>query len=203
MPGAPRSANAPIIGWTTGEPVSRTLAAATVDVPNPDEREPSVSTVNDTAVEVERPATLKFAVAMMLVGAGVRLIDIIVTTANQELLADLTRQQLEQQNLEATPDVINSAVNSAITLSVFGGIVAIILWLWMARMNHDGRKWARTVSTVFFVIAIASFLFTLTTPAPGISRLIAIASLLAGLGAIIGLWREDTSEYYRELDYRG
>jgi hypothetical protein len=40
-----------------------------------------------------------------------------------------------------------------ITVVVVSGLVPIVLWLWMARANGQGRNWARILSTVLFALA--------------------------------------------------
>ena len=36
---------------------------------------------------------------------------------------------------------------------IVSGLVAIALWLWMARATRQGRNWARILSTVLFGLA--------------------------------------------------
>lgn len=184
----------------TQRPSTRTTPnPVTVVIPETPMKGTHMSTHTEhTVAGVERPGTIKFAVAMMITGAVLRLVDMIITASSKSQLAELTRQQVESQGLEASTEVLNAAVNQAVTITMMSGIVAIVLWLWMARMNHTGRKWARTLGTVFFVIAVFSFLFTLTTPAIGISRVVATLSLLVGLAAIIGMYRQDSSDFYAE-----
>jgi CDP-diglyceride synthetase len=75
------------------------------------------------------------------------------------------------------------------------------LWLWMGRANKRGRSWARITATVFFVVLTAGESALLIALHAG--RLLYLSFILlslvywlAGLRAIVLLWRRSSSDYY-------
>jgi hypothetical protein len=102
--------------------------------------------------------------------------------------------------------------------SAVGAALGVALWLWMASANRAGRKWARTTSTVLFVISTlgtASLLLLLRpllhlTAALGgsasdivlVSVLFAVGIWVLGLATIVLLWRTESSDYYAAMAYR-
>jgi len=77
--------------------------------------------------------------------------------------------------------------------SVLIWVVSIGLWVWMALMNKAGRSWARIVATVLFGLYTLYLLFFVIRAGAG--ALVPVLTWLIGLGALILLWRKDTSEY--------
>jgi hypothetical protein len=76
------------------------------------------------------------------------------------------------------------------------GIFSIGLWLWMAWATARGKSWARIASTVIFGLGtlvtlgfVASFRSILV--------ILPILEFLAGLGAVILLWRPDSSAFFK------
>jgi len=103
--------------------------------------------------------------------------------------------------------------------SIVVGIVAVLVWLWIAWKNRAGRNWARVVATVFFGLSclglpelltgghLSAMPSTLTTadgatiavpPLAVPAWLIAagMVNWLLGLAIIILLWQRDASRYY-------
>lgn len=103
--------------------------------------------------------------------------------------------------------------------SIVVGIVAALVWLWIAWKNRAGRNWARVVATVFFALSclglpgllsdgrLPAMPSTLTAadgatvtvpPVPVPAWLIAagVVNWLLGLAIIILLWQRAASGYY-------
>ena len=103
--------------------------------------------------------------------------------------------------------------------SIVVGIVAVLIWLWIAWKNRAGRNWARVVATVFFALSclglpelltgghLSAMPSTLTTangatiavpPLAIPAWLIAggVVNWLLGLAIIILLWQRAASQYY-------
>jgi hypothetical protein len=86
-------------------------------------------------------------------------------------------------------------------------LVAIALWLWMARANGQGRNWARILSTVLFGLATLQLRGDFTQPVShagfGVTVLyygstaLFIAAWLAGAAAVWQLWRPASSAFYK------
>jgi hypothetical protein len=106
--------------------------------------------------------------------------------------------------------------------SVVVGIVAVLIWLWIAWKNRAGRNWARVVATVFFALSCLGLpelltggrlstmpsTFTATDGAtialPPLAMpawVIAACAVnwLLGLAIVILLWQRAASQYYNAV----
>jgi hypothetical protein len=95
-----------------------------------------------------------------------------------------------------------------ITVAIVSGLVAIALWLWMARANGQGRNWARILSTVLFGLATLQMIDQASVQ-PGKSWshvgvgvlvlfvIVPVLGWLVGLAAVWLLWRPASSEFFK------
>jgi hypothetical protein len=98
---------------------------------------------------------------------------------------------------------IDAAYSVAIVAGVIGGIIAVLLWLWMAWKNGQGRSWARVVATVFGGLNLLSTIFSLTSPqADGLSISISLINLVLAGAILVFLWRKESSAYYDAVSRR-
>lgn len=138
------------------------------------------------------PTSVQTAVKLMYAGAALSLIELIVSLA--------TIASLKSAILKKFPHYTSSQVHSAEVAIVAGvvieAVIAIGLWLWMARANAAGRNYARITGTVLFVVYTLFLLLDLRRPSVGIGLIFAVLVWLAGLGAVVMLWRKDSSEYF-------
>ncbi len=77
---------------------------------------------------------------------------------------------------------------------IFLGLITISLWIWMARANRAGKNWARITATVFF--GFNTLILDINRGDPLVSLLIWLFVWLVGLGAIVQLWRRNSSQYF-------
>jgi hypothetical protein len=145
--------------------------------------------------ETQRPAaptSVQTAVKLMYAGAALSLIELVVSLA--------TVASLKSAILKKFPHYTSAQVHSAETAIVAGvvieAIIAIGLWLWMARANGAGRNYARITGTVLFVVYTLFLLVDLRRPTASVGLVFAALVWLAGLGAVIMLWRRESSEYF-------
>ena len=103
--------------------------------------------------EVRRPAappSLQKAVRFMYTGSALSIIGIVVniTAANATARSILTH---DHKSLTATQ--ISQAADGVRVLYVIVGLIAAVVWLWLARYSLAGRNWARITGTVLFGLA--------------------------------------------------
>lgn len=138
------------------------------------------------------PNSVQTAVKLMYAGAALSLIELVVTL--------ITISSLKSAILRKFPNYTSSQVHSAEIAIVAGvvieAVIAIALWLWMARANAAGRNYARITGTVLFAVYTLFLLLDLRRPSVGIGLVFAALVWLAGLGAVIMLWRRESSEYF-------
>ena len=133
------------------------------------------------------PRTVKTAVLLMYAGAAVTAVTLIVTVvtihsieSTMETKANYTPQQAHQL-------VVAAIVEALITLG---------LWLLMAWANRSGQNWGRMVATVLFVANTIGLLLALLRGADAVNLVFAVLVWLIGLGAIVLLWRKESSQFF-------
>lgn len=145
-----------------------------------------------------RPSSVRTAVILMYVGAGVSAISLIATIAFSGRIKNAVGKALRtaKTSKPLTAAQIHSVENIYLVFAIVVLLVGVGLWLWMAWANGRGRGWARVLATVFFgldtLFVLASLLRTGHT-----ASTLALTSLewVVGLVAIIFLWLRDSTEY--------
>jgi hypothetical protein len=150
--------------------------------------------------------TVRAAVWLMCAGAAITAGNLIITLAY--ILADIggLEATLRQEHPSHTAAQISQQYTIAVTMVPVTLLVAIALWLWMARVTGQGQHWARKQSTQLFGLAtlklISGFGFPgihvgsgpggLTGgPAPSTDGRTRAASILQSTDAASGMSRAD------------
>jgi hypothetical protein len=150
-----------------------------------------------------QPSTLRNAVRLMWVGAGLALIGVIITLAftskiksavtTAALKANATNRADGKTSSILSASQIHTLANATVVLLAVFGVVGVLLWAWMAWANNRGSNWARIVATVLF--ALNTIALILEFGRASISIIAILLGWLVGLGAIILLWRRETTAY--------
>jgi H+/Cl- antiporter ClcA len=150
-----------------------------------------------------QPASLRNAVRLMWAGAALALIGVIITLAFSSKIRSAVNKAAVKANATRrgegksvlTASQIHSLASVTIVLLAVVGIIAVLLWVWMAWANNRGSSWARIVATVLFGLNTISFFLEVGRAS---ITIIAIAvGWLIGLVAIVLLWRKETSAYIK------
>jgi hypothetical protein len=154
-----------------------------------------------------QPSTLRNAVRLMWVGAGLALIGVIITlvftskiknaVTKAALKANATNRANGATSKILTTSQIHTLANATVVLLAVFGVVGVLLWAWMAWANNRGSNWARIVATVLF--ALNTIALILEFGRASISIIAILLGWLVGLGAIILLWRRETTAYIAPL----
>jgi hypothetical protein len=96
-----------------------------------------------------------------------------------------------------TASQLSSTQHVLIAGFVAGGVIAAVVWIVLARACQRGHNWARITGTVLFALATVDTFIGLTTPIAAVVRIWAVVTWLAGLAAVVFLWRRDSSAYFR------
>jgi len=147
----------------------------------------------------DQPPPVLMAVKLMYTGAVLSGIAAIYTAATA---GSLRAAILKSHPLYSAAQV-HKAETSIVISAIVGGLLAVGLWIWMARMTGAGRKWARIVASVLFGINTVDVLITISQASAitaveanaSVSIAIGVLVWLAGLGAIVLLWRRESSQY--------
>ena len=139
------------------------------------------------------PQPVRTAVLLMYAGAALRAIVIIFDVTR---IAGLTNPIWLRYPGNSSGQIHTTKV-VAVSIVVVTGLIAIGAWIWMARANGAGRTWARVVGCIFFGINTLGLLSVITRPHAASGLVLAVLMWLAGLGAIVLLWRRESSAYYQ------
>jgi len=147
-------------------------------------------------VEPERPpapSSVLNAVKLMYVGAAISTVSLIIS------LVDIsgTKEAIRKARPSLTAAQVNQLNTFIITLAIVSGVVGVALWLWMARANSQGKNWARILSTVLFGLATLDLFGVLSQPKTVLGLVFPVLTWLVGLGAVIFLWRKESTEFFK------
>jgi hypothetical protein len=138
------------------------------------------------------PASVVMAVRLMYAGAVVSALSLIVGLVTIGSL----RSSLHKSDPSLTTTQLHNLQTVVVVGSVVIGLISIGLWIWMALMSKAGKSWARIVATVLFGLDTLFLLLGVARAGAAAGTLVSILTWLIGLGAIVFLWRRDSSEYF-------
>lgn len=139
------------------------------------------------------PGPVLLAVRLMYAGAALTavgaLVDVIAVVAGGTAALRATHKHATLAQLHATQGAL-------ITSVLFSGLIEAGLWLFMARANRAGLKWARLIAGALF--GISTVLLATSILGGSALTLVAFTALtwLVGLGATIFLWQKESSSYF-------
>jgi hypothetical protein len=142
------------------------------------------------------PKSVINAVRLMYAGAAANAISVIVALT---AIGSLRTTLKDQTNPVLTTSQVNSAVDLFIATIVIGGLIGIGLWIWMAFMNKAGKNWARITGTVFFCLDTLGVVIGFARAEVSVSRIITVIIWLIGLGAVILLWRKESTAFFKGM----
>jgi hypothetical protein len=160
---------------------------------------PEESARNDSRppATVEQPPSIRTAVTLMRVGAGLAGLGLVIALATMSSMKDDTIADLRTTSPDLTTSELDTAYTVGIGFAIVLSLVIVGLWLWMASANGKGHKWARIVATVLGGLSIVVILISLAAGSGGALALVSnIVNLLVGAGALFYLYRPDSNRFY-------
>ena len=137
------------------------------------------------------PPPVQMAIRLMWIGAALSAVSAVIGAA--------TVSHLRATILKVHPDYsavqVSSAERGQAFLYIFVGVVSVGLWLWMSFVTRSGKPWARIVATVLFGLNTLYTALTLSITALGL--IVVLLLWLAGLAAVVLLWRRPATEFFR------
>lgn len=140
-----------------------------------------------------QPPSVVNAVRLMYAGAALSAIGLVFDFIGLSSV----KKTLEQQHPDMTTAQIHSIETVTVAVVVIVGLLGIGLWIWMAITNGKGKSWARIVASVLFGLSTLDLLISLAGVGVRSGFILGILVWLVGLGAIILLWRKDSSAYFQ------
>ena len=148
------------------------------------------------------PQSIQNAVKLMYVGAGLSAVSLIVGL----LTISSLKTAIENANRTAAKPLTASQLHTAESVGIASivvlGLLGIGLWLWMARANGSGKSWARVVASVLFGLNTLGLFSVIARPNSAATKIFDVLVWLVGLGAIVFLYRKDSSEYFAQNRFR-
>lgn len=152
---------------------------------------------------VPQPSSVRLAVRLMWAGAAIGLIGLIIGLVTMGSKSQI-RDQLESSGQNVTENLVTISYVAGIGFVIVGGVLGVLLWLWMAWKNGQGRAWARVVATVFAAVNLVSTGYSVTVggAAGGMgngnvaSWIVDVVGLAVGIVVVILLWRKESSEFF-------
>lgn len=151
------------------------------------------------------PAPVRRAVRLMQAGAVASTLSLIFTVIGAfSLKSNMMSANAQKLKLhQITASQISSTATGLIVYTILIGLVSIGLWLWMARMNEAGRRWARITASAFFALwslytysVLGELHGGVTVTGTLIVSLVLILALwVVGAATIFQLWRPASTAY--------
>lgn len=153
---------------------------------------PAVQASGPAQPRTDPPRSVVMAVRLMYAGAAITAIGVVIS-----IIAVLTGQDsLRASHPNATVAQLHATQNALIAVAVISGLLEIGAWIFMARLNRAGLKWARIVATVLLGLGTLNLILRLTSGG-GVSNLLyTVLTWLAGAGAVYFLWQRESNDYF-------
>jgi hypothetical protein len=139
------------------------------------------------------PPSVQNAVRLMYVGAGIQLIELMMSLAT---IGQFRRAVASASSIALTASQLHAAEVFGVGYLVIAGLIGAAVWVWMARKNNAGRRWARILASVFFGFSTLGVLVVIAEPNTGMVKILPVLNWLVGLCAIVLLWRRDSGEFF-------
>jgi hypothetical protein len=144
------------------------------------------------------PRSVRTAVQLMYAGAGLSAVSLIVAVLSFHSIERVIRNA---SSTLTAHQVHNDAI-VAVTIAVVESLIAIGLWLLMAWGNKNGQSWARITATVLFGLNTLFLLLSFVRATVSASLAFSVVVWLVGLGAVVMLWRKESSQYFAAVGPR-
>jgi len=140
------------------------------------------------------PNSVQTAVKLMYAGAALSFIELVVGLAT----IGSVRRAIQKAYPHYTSTQVHRLEVADIVVAIVVGVIAIGLWLWMARASAGGHNYARITGSVFFGLNTIFLVIGLARPHVGLGLVFSLLVWLAGLGAVIMLWRRESGTYFTQ-----
>jgi uncharacterized BrkB/YihY/UPF0761 family membrane protein len=153
---------------------------------------PAVAASQVPAERPQPPRSVLIAVRLMYAGAVLTAVGLVISVI--AVAAD--SNSLRASHPHATAAQLHATQNFLITIAVVSGIVEIGAWLFMARANRGGLKWARIGASALFALSTWSFVSHLFGAITIGNISYSALMWLVGLAAVFFLWQKESSAYF-------
>ncbi|MEV7397856.1 hypothetical protein [Aeromicrobium sp. NPDC092404] len=151
--------------------------------------------------EVPQPGSIRLAVRLMWAGAVVSLLSLIVGIATLGGAKEEIRDELAKDDPTVSQSTVDAAYAIGVVFVVVIGVLSVLLWLWMAWKNGQGRQWARVVATVLAGLNVLFTLLSLVVPRTtadenSAALAFSLVNLVLAIVILVLLWRKDSNDFF-------
>ncbi len=140
------------------------------------------------------PSTVRTAVLLMFISAGLSFI----ATITEFALKDQIRDQIANNNPGADTGRLDDLLTTAITIAVAVSAVLLVLYLLLAIQVRKGKNWARIVTWVFAGLGTLSLVGAIAGTEPTVNRVLGVLGGIINIALIILLARPPSNAYFRK-----
>lgn len=140
------------------------------------------------------PASVLNAVRVMYAGAVTSLLG----AAFDVVTVNATKRAIESHSRHLSASQLASLQHTLIAGFAAGGVIAAAVWIGLAVACRRGHDWARIAGTVLFGLSTVDALGGLAVPVAGVVKVWALLVWLAGLAAVVLLWRRESTAFFRQ-----
>lgn len=143
----------------------------------------------------EPPQSVLTAVKLMYVGAGLAVLSLITTF--------VARDEIREQTIDSAVDggmsvsEAESLADSSVAVVFVISALVVGLWIWMARANRRGKRWARVTATVLGGLNIVFTLGSLVSGGSGLNFVVSLVTLALAAYILWLLYRPGSSAYFQ------
>jgi hypothetical protein len=141
------------------------------------------------------PPSITNAVRIMYAGAVISIIGIVIDI----LTVNATKSAIEKKSPHLSASQLTSDQHALVAGFIVSGAIAAAAWIFIALKCRVGRNWARLTGTVLFAIATIDLLGAAIAPEAGLVKIWSLVVWLAGLAAVILLWRRSSTEFFQGM----
>lgn len=139
------------------------------------------------------PQSILTAVKLMYAGAAISAISLVISLTDTGGLKSAIKKAKPAYDAAQ----VNHLYNQIIEAAIISAVIGILLWVAMAYTNGKGMPWARIVSSVLFAFNTIGLITFFRNPETGLSVVFEVLVWVVGLGAIVLLWRPESSAYFK------
>jgi hypothetical protein len=139
------------------------------------------------------PAQVTNAVRAMYAGAAASLVGIVI----ELLTISATKAAVEKRHPHFTASQVDHTGHALVIGIVVGGVIAVAVWVVIARACRNGSNTARIIGTVLFALATVDLIVGSRVTLAAADKIWGLVVWVAGLTAVIFLWQRASTAFFK------
>jgi hypothetical protein len=140
------------------------------------------------------PRQVTNAVRAMYAGAAASIVGIVIEIRT----VNATKTAIQKRSHHLTASQINNLGHALVIGIVIGGVIAVVVWIVIARACQGGSNTARIIGTALFALATLEAIGSSVAPLAVAAKAWWPVIWLAGLIAVIFLWQRPSTAFFKQ-----